>query len=633
MSGQFRRIYPGEQRIMLDGGLNNKFARSIIPDNESPACQNVTYENGAVGTREGVAKLNTAAIGSFVGDGLYTKREDTGSETMVAFAGGTMWQLAGTSFTTIGSAQSVFTAGQRVGTTQYQAHMFIGNGGVIPYKYNASVFTRHGVYPPTTTATVASQSTGGLTGEYRYKVTWVNTFAVEGDVGPVTATFTAAAALLRVTSIPVAPQSYGVGSRRLYRTVAGGTTFKRVTEIADNTTTTYDDNIADGSLGANAPTDNGVPPKYSVIVYHSNRLFMNDAANLNYLWYTELAEPYTVASTNFIKIGDDTADVIKGLSVYNDTIIVHCEKSLHMVYMPSTSPSDWQVIRTKSPYGSKSPFGYFDYNNKQMFPAMQNDQFVGFAALSGSALAPSASLLTVSTAGSDLQSDRIEPDMFLIPETYVPNISSIVFENRAYISISYGASQITNNRMYVADFSISDLSKKQELAWVPYTGLNAAQFTIYGGRLYYISSTATGFVYKMESGVYSDDGAAIDSYAWTKEYSGDGSEVNLSKDFRYANLLIEKAGAYFMNVTYRVDSDSGDGNTQQVDLDPEQSLWGSMVLGVDTWGGGNVQEDVRVYLGAARGKRIQFKFSNQNTAGQRFVVYGLNFAYNVKGYR
>jgi len=43
-------------------------------------------------------------------------------------------------------------------------------------------------------------------------------------------------------------------SRKIYRTAVGGTQLKLLTTLADNTTTVFADTIADGSLGANAPT-------------------------------------------------------------------------------------------------------------------------------------------------------------------------------------------------------------------------------------------------------------------------------------------------------------------------------------------------------------------------------------------
>ena len=635
MSSAYRRIYPQRNYLFFDGGKNSKYERSLIADEESPDCANVIFNNGAVETRQGVAKLNTASVGSFVGDGIYTRRDNAGSETMVAFWGGSAWQLTGTSFSTIGSSQSLFTAGVRFGAAQEEGYLFVGNGGTIPYKWNGSNFTRHGVYPPTTTSTVASQATGVLTGDYRYKVTAVNSNLVESDVGPVTTTFAAASATLRVSSIPTFAVSYGVNSRKLYRTVTSGSAFKLVTTISDNTTTTYDDNNADSALGAAAPTDNGVPPNYNAIVYHPalSRFFMNDPANPNYVWWTEAAQPYTVGSTNFQRIGDNSTDIVKGFAIQDNSLVVFCENSISVGYFSTNTETDWVWVTSRSPFGSRSPYGIIRYDNKVLFPAMQNGNLVGFADFSGDAVLPSATLLTISTAGSYSNSDRIEPDVFNIQDTYVANISSIVYKNKAYISVTYGSGATTNNRYYLYDFSLSRMTKTKTPSWVPNTGVAPAQFTIYGGNLYYQSATGTGFVYKMESGLYSDDGSAIDSYYWTKEYPGYDDEINFQKDFRYANIMLENSGAWRMNLTYRMDSDTGSGDTQTIDLNPGSSLWGTMRWGIDSWGGGSLNKEVRQFLGSARGKRIQFRFSNQNTAGQKFKVIRMNYAYNVKGYR
>lgn len=635
MSSQYRRIYPNKGFVFLDGGLNSKYERSLIADEESPSCQNVIFNNGAVETRQGAAKLNTASVGSYVGDGIYTRRAANGAETMCAWWNGTMYSLAGTTFSTIGSAQSVFTAGVRVGAAQDEGYLFLGNGGTIPYKWNGTDFTRHGVYPPTTTSIVASNAAGVLTGDYRYKVTNVNSSLVESDVGPVTATFTAAGATLRVTSIPVAPQSWGVSTRKLYRTVAGGSTFSVVATIADNTTTTYDDNNADSTLGAAAPTNNGVPPKWNAIVYHPSlgRLFMNDPENPNFVWYTEANQPYTVKTTNFVRIGDNTSDLVKGFAIQDNALVVFCENSISIGYFPSNTDTEWKWITSRSSVGSKSPYCLLRYEDRILFPAVQNGNLVGFADFKGDDLAPSSTLLTISTVGSELQSDKIEPDVFNIQSAYVSNISGIVHKNKAYIAVTYGSGATTNNRYYVYDFSISRLSSLKKPSWVPNTGLSPAQFTVYSGNLYFQSSAAVGYVYKMDAGVYSDDGSAIDSYYWTKEYPGYQDEVNFNKDFRYANVMVETSGNYKMNLAYRVDSDSGDGDIQQINLNPGGSLWGTMTWGTDSWGGGSAQKEVRQFLGTARGKRIQFKFSNQNTAGQKFKLYRLNFAYNVKGWR
>lgn len=630
----FDVVFPAKGRQQFDGGLSTKYERSIIEDNESPDCLNVVFSNGAVETRGGVTKLNTTAVGSFVFDGLYTRRDNLSVETMVAFAGGTAWQLIGNStFTTIGSAQSVFTAGQRVSTTQYENHMFIGNGGVTPYKYNGVHFTRHGVPQATGTVSVNCTGAGSLAGVVRYKVAFVNSQAAIGDVGPATTAYTLATGsskTVRVSAIPIAAVSHGVNARRIYRSIDGGA-YGLVSTLNDNTTTVFDD---DGTTvsSTTAPTDNGEPPKYSVITQHQNRLFCDDVSNPGYVWYSNLYEPYTFASTNFRPIGDSSRDLVKGLDVYDNSVVVFCENSVYLIYMPSTDDTDWQSIRIRTQYGSKSPFSSFLYDNKLLFGAMQNTKFAGFAAIGGSTIDPEATKLDTFTAGSDLKSDRIEPDMFDIVETYVRNISSMVYKNKAYIAVT-SVTGATNNAVYVFDFSNSNLSKDQRVSWSPLDGIAAAQFTVYNGMLYFGSATATGFVHQLETATYNDNTAAINSYIWTKEFAGIKGHENLQKDFRRIKLLVEKTGAYYMNVTYRVDSDSGDGTTVQVNLDPGGTVWNAFTWDVDDWGGGNDQEEASISLGQVSGKRLQLKFSNQNTANQRFKVYGLNITYNIKGKR
>lgn len=60
---------------------------------------------------------------------------------------------------------------------------------------------------------------------------------------------------ISLTAIPVGAASTGVTARNVYRTVAGDAgSYKYVGQIADNVTTTFQDNVADASLGAVAPT-------------------------------------------------------------------------------------------------------------------------------------------------------------------------------------------------------------------------------------------------------------------------------------------------------------------------------------------------------------------------------------------
>ena len=106
--------------------------------------------------------------------------------------------------------------------------------------------------PGVLTATVGAA--GGLTGAYKYLLTLTNTYGETQAGTAITVAVNPSSQLVELTAIPTG--AAGTLSRKLYRTVASGTTYKLLATIADNVTTIYSDNIADGALGANAPSWN-----------------------------------------------------------------------------------------------------------------------------------------------------------------------------------------------------------------------------------------------------------------------------------------------------------------------------------------------------------------------------------------
>ncbi len=99
-------------------------------------------------------------------------------------------------------------------------------------------------------------STFKLVAQLTLATTSYNDTTADGSLGAdAPSTNTAVYRKISVTGIPTSADPT-VTARKLYRTVANGSTYKLVTTINDNSTTTYADNIADGSLGANAPSTN-----------------------------------------------------------------------------------------------------------------------------------------------------------------------------------------------------------------------------------------------------------------------------------------------------------------------------------------------------------------------------------------
>lgn len=103
--------------------------------------------------------------------------------------------------------------------------------------------------------TVAVGAATGLTGTYTWRLTYV-TAAGETEGGVVSSALTLANEKASLTALPVSPL-HAVTSRKLYRST-GSTSVNGpwllVTTIADNTSTTYTDSLADGSLGVAHPS-------------------------------------------------------------------------------------------------------------------------------------------------------------------------------------------------------------------------------------------------------------------------------------------------------------------------------------------------------------------------------------------
>ncbi len=112
--------------------------------------------------------------------------------------------------------------------------------------------------PTAPTVALAGLGAGNVNnGAHRYRVTFV-TADGETDGGAISAIVTVANLAVdgqvAVSAIPLGGSA--VTSRKLYRTAAGGSTYLFLATIANNSATTYTDNIADGSLGAAVPATN-----------------------------------------------------------------------------------------------------------------------------------------------------------------------------------------------------------------------------------------------------------------------------------------------------------------------------------------------------------------------------------------
>lgn len=611
----------------FDGGLNTKATPLHGTSDQSPDLQDVIFDDlGAVETRRGYTKFNTAPIATNTVDFLHSYVKNDGTKQLLAFCQGSMYRASGTTFVTIPSAQSVYTAGQRVLGLTFQNKLFMSNGYSTPYKYDGTDFVRWGVAAPAAPVSgITAYSDGVLSGAYQYVVLGLNTFGVKGDYATASTEITVASKQIQVYGIYEWPTSAGVQYKLLCRNSAGASSLYYIVTQLTNAQTSYVDNNPDSYLVDEAPLDNGVPSNFTCMVQHQNRIFAAAANSTNpmFLWYSNVDDPEIFPSDSIIKVGEGDGYPISGLAVLSNAIIISKNDgkgngSMWLLYMPDANPDNWSLTKLDTDSGAQSAKTMVNFSN---YIAFLNKY--GVFDLDQQA---------IGAIKSDALSFNIEPDIYTLATSYLNKATAITWKNKVWLSVPYGATQSYNNRIYQYDYIRGRGIEQRDLgAWSRFTNHNISEFAIHDGDLYGGSSLQDGYVYKLDTG-YNDDGDAIESSFQTMAIVGQPEHQSFTKTWRFAYITVECSGDWFMNLSYSNDFKEEAGNSTQILLDPENSKWDTAIVGLTKFGAGYFRKRVSVVFRGSTSKAIQLKFSTA-TADQYFKVHKVEVFYNLRGLR
>lgn len=188
-------------------------------------------------------------------------------------------------------ALTFYTDGFQIEEGSSATDWYLPGEGGSTYSIGSAVKARNlGIDPPGSALSAADSGVAGNpNGTYYYKVTFVNADGFESNPGSASSSVTVASKKISLTNIPVDSSTGNTTTkRRIYRTAAGGSVYKYVTEIANNTATTYTDNTADASLGALMLDNNNVPGNASIVYPFNSYVFYAD----NYdLWFSKAGAP------------------------------------------------------------------------------------------------------------------------------------------------------------------------------------------------------------------------------------------------------------------------------------------------------------------------------------------------------
>lgn len=281
-----------------------------------------------------------------------------------------------------------------------------------------------------------------------------------------------------------------------------------------------------------------------------------------------------------------------------------------------------------------------EYENYKMILGRRGQNISGIHLLSTEGIAQfSQAGEYEGTVLTDNAGYKIEPDLLDIDTANLEKICSITYKNNLYFGTYHKtASSSSYNRIY--RYETRKLADGTQFgAWYRWKGLTPAVFCIHNGNLYYGDMTASGYVYKLETGTYNDSTAAINSTYLSKEYGGEIEVEDYWKDFRKITIVYDKAQSSsdtYMGVGYA--TETGDGSAQNIVLSSTSGYyWAAAVpfiWGGGTWDAGSgVQRMYKTLNTPAEGKKIQLEFNNKNTADYRFNVHRANIYMNIRGVR
>lgn len=336
------------------GTLKTKYPASSIFVGETDFTEGSknfdTSVRGAITKRGGGVDYNPSALAFPIKDQFEAIFSD-GVHHLLEVEGGRLGYTSGDNvFNTVTSG---YSATSNFEFDLYADRVYFGNGVNSPQVYDrvtsyggvtytAPKTKAMGCQVPTSAVTFAADSAGGSVpaGSHTYKVTYLYYDIEESNGSSSSAVHTVSNPnnTVNLTAIPVG--GYGVTARKIYRDNNDGN-YLLVGSISDNTTTTYTDTV---SLGTSPiPTDNSLPPNFSLIVTHDDRVWLAGiSGDPSTVWYSDAGTPDIVQSSNFIVC--NTKDFITGLVIYQGRPIVFSRNSIGQILGKSPDQFSYSPI-------------------------------------------------------------------------------------------------------------------------------------------------------------------------------------------------------------------------------------------------------------------------------------------------
>ena len=362
-----------KRTLTVRGGIRQDISK-FIPGEGMWECSGFhPNDTGALTKWPGFIKDLAATLGGPI-DGLY-QVSLAGTTYKIAMADGEITQVD------TGSPIQI-TSG--LTAAPYDAEvlgnsLYVVNGVDHNKKINSSLeVSGVGIAAPTWTPTAVDEGTAGNpNGAYYYKCTYGNSVTgFESDPGPVSAEVTVTSKKITVGNFAASADPQ-VDRIFVYRTLAGGSRWLLVDE-ANDTDSSYLDNMADADLGVEIAETNGVPPLARFMeVYNGMIVYAGLASpNESQVAMSGVLLPESHDVEDVYDLDPEEEDSITGLAKFGQHIAVFKKKGLYLGQ--GTDPQFMDFARTRVSEGCLSNWGIINHKGLLWYPSAH-----GFYAFDG----------------------------------------------------------------------------------------------------------------------------------------------------------------------------------------------------------------------------------------------------------
>lgn len=485
------------------GGLNSHSSEYALEESDAAQADNVRFNKryAALAKRPiNIAYGASGVVGAHPVDSLHRYYKSDGTTKLIA-QGSTKVYVgdddAGT-FQTIGTG---YSDGKRFTWVTYKDVAVGSNGYEQPIKYDGLTDVTANTDGNRTAENVVAElgapfaelNTGtdlDASKWYQYMVAFDDGSTYYYSEARSNAIQTGAAVYnITLTDIPLGPT--GTTTRSIFRcegqadraaTLAlDNDSFKLVDTIGDNTTTTYNDSVDDGSLttvystwitnnSANAVT----PPLMRYIIVHDEKLF--GATNSTYLsdvYWSDTYNPDFFYATDFIQVRPDDGDEVTFLREQLGILTIGKKTTIQKFYTEDTSDTDWTLSDPFSFVGCPAPYS-----------VANTPKGIFYLSWDG--------IYTFTGQKSNKVSDAVTPEIYDILQSNIGKTAGFYYKNEYHLAYTSMASGVTyNNRVLVYDFDRDAYARdhKDINSWAAFD--SGVDF----GVLYHGSSTTDGMVY------------------------------------------------------------------------------------------------------------------------------------------